>query len=132
MTRNLHFKSSLHPIMYVCSILEVKRPNLDVLKINFEKLNPPPLMDPKAKVRYRVHKSPPLVAILSQLNPVHTFLPYFSKIHSNNTHLRLGLPSGSCPSDFSSKILYACHLPMRAIYPTHFILLHLIILIIFA
>jgi hypothetical protein len=35
------------------------------------------------KLNYRVHKSPSLVPIVSQINLVHKFPPYFPKIHSN-------------------------------------------------
>jgi len=77
--------------------------------------------------------SPLLVHILSQMNPVHTFLPYFPTVHTNiKPHPRLGLPSGLFLSGSPIKTLYTIPIfPTRATRAVLLILLDLITLIIF-
>jgi hypothetical protein len=60
------------------------------------------------EVNYRIHKSPPPVRILNQLNPVHAPHPTYGRsILILSSHLRLGLSSGRLPSGLPIKILYA-------------------------
>jgi hypothetical protein len=60
------------------------------------------------EVHYRVYKGPPLVPILSQVNPVHTTLYYLHKIHLIlSFQVCLVYPSGLISSRFPTKILYA-------------------------
>jgi len=57
-------------------------------------------MEP-GEVHYRVHKSWPVVRILSQVNPIQSSPPYFSKpIIILYFHLHLGLSTSLFPSGF--------------------------------
>ena len=69
------------------------------------------------KVHYRIHKCPPPVPNLNQIDPVHTLTCPFLKIHLLSSHLRLGLPSGfhSKPCIHLSTLPHICYMP----HPPH-------------
>jgi hypothetical protein len=87
------------------------------------------------KVHYRVHNSPLLHPIFSQMNPIPTFPPYFPKIHCNTCIRFSSTPKSSewsVPYRLPTKILYVFLISLkRTIFPAHLILLDSTTLIIF-
>ena len=76
------------------------------------------------KVHHRIHKRPPPVPILRQIDPLHASqLTSRWSILILSSHLRLGLPSGLLPSGFPTKTLYApLSSPTRAVLSISFFL----------
>jgi hypothetical protein len=82
------------------------------------------------KVHYRIHKFPPPIPFLSQIDLVHVPISYFLRsVLILFSHLYLSLPSGIFPSGYPTKTLYT-RIPLfciiRATHPAHLFILDLI------
>jgi hypothetical protein len=63
------------------------------------------------KVQYRVHKSPPVVPIVSHIDPVHTIPSYLFRIYFNIIHPPTSWSSYLFPSGCPTNILYGFRFP---------------------
>jgi hypothetical protein len=109
----IHIKA---PLFTVITNYMEQRPSWEANSFSASQEIPHILWNPE--VHYRIHKSPPPVPILSQLNLVHSPHPTSWRSILISSHLCLGLPSGRLPSGLSTKILHAplfsphtCYMP---------------------
>jgi hypothetical protein len=125
--RSIQFKIASTGIAYPSNSTE-QSPSEPNCRLATEKI-PRNLWDPR--IHYSAHKSPPLVTVLSQLNPV--LISHFFKIQFNT--FPTPKPSSSMwsvPFRFSDQNLCAFIIsPMRTTYPAHLLLLDPIVLILF-
>ena len=115
----VHSHTLTHSLVHSLTHSMEQSPSWEANRFSASQEIPRILRNPK--VHYRTHKCPPPIPILSQLDPFSAPHPTsWRSILILSSHLRLGLPSGLCPSVFLTKTLYTPLLyPIHATCPGH-------------
>ena len=77
----------------------------------------------KREVHWRVHKSPLLVSIHSEIKPVHALLPRLRSVLISSYHLQFDFTSGFFPSALDSAVLGSYTFRTLRTTPTEMIIL---------
>ena len=110
-------------VIYLLTYSMEQRPTGEVDRFSVSQELPRILCNPK--FHYHIHKCPPPVPILSQLNPVHNPTSQFLKMHLNIFHpSKPGSPkwSGSLRfphkkfSAYVSSLTHTCYMPRQSHY----------------
>jgi hypothetical protein len=76
-----------------------------------------PIILRNTNVHYRIHKCPPPVPILSQINPVHVHTHHFLKIHLNVIlPSQPVFPTWSLSYTYTSALPHTCYMPRQPHY----------------
>jgi hypothetical protein len=96
----------IHFITYLLTLLTELSPSWGATNRAGPQGLPSILWNPE--VQYHIHKSPPLVLILSHINPIHSISYYLPKIHFNFVH-----PPTSWSSQWSLSFWLSHQYPIR-------------------
>jgi hypothetical protein len=95
--------SYINIVTFVIADSMEQSPPWEANSLSASEKNCRPIMETKSPLSYS--QQPPLVSILTQINPVHTFLPYLLNIHFNIIFLSIPWSSELSLQTFRQKFV---------------------------